>query len=960
MTDIILPGFFFLIGICVYAGINHLSVAIQQPINYTHLIFSGLCLLMVPFAITNAQIQHATNMDDFISLLRWNLAFAFLFFVLFPWVIALHTGKRPLPFLIGLNLFFVLMFVVNLFLPYTIQYDRLNDIHMIHLPWGELVTLGDGYPGTWTYIAITGILILFGYALFALGQQYKRERRRSDLCMILAIAVFLLGSTEGILVRVSVFEFIEFGPFSFLILVIVMSAALYHETRQKLYISEQRFRSLVEQSPFSVQMLTPDGSTQLVNPAWKKLWGMQREDLEHYNILHDRQLDQKGVMQHIREGFAGKATDIPPIVYNPSDNPTVSGPKRDRWIRAYIYPIKDNAGSIRDVVLMHEDVTDKKRVEDAIRHIAAGVSAETSEGFFQQLVQNLAKLFDADYAFIGAVDDKNAQRVNTISVCADGQIAPNMSYPLAGTPCANVMNQGTCAYPREVQHLFPEDRMLAEMKVEGYIGTPLNDIRGKPIGLIVVLDRKPLEHIEQVREILEIFASRAAAELQRLHAEEHIRHMAYTDYLTGLASRAYLHERLTDALLHCRVSGEIGAVLLIDLDHFKTINDALSHDVGDEVLRSVGRRLNDVTGEHVLAARLGGDEFVALVNTGTSNLQQAEKIAQTLSQRIADKLLNPIIVGERAFTVGASIGIVLFPENSETELDILRHAEMALYHAKSQGRGNAQFYLPALQAAASTRLQLEEGLRRVIVNNELELHFQPQISASGVFVGAEALLRWHHPEMGDIPPGTFIPVAEETGLIHPIGRWVLDQACKSLSSWLQNGISFTGHLSINVCPWQFIRPDFVSQVRECIDKHHIEPSHLMLEITETALLYDLETTREKLRTLRSLGLRISLDDFGTGYSSLAYLKDLPLDQIKIDRTFISELDNTQKHPLVETMISIGRHMRLDVVAEGVETEFQHEILLQLGCVNFQGYLFSRPLPEKNFLDWISEENSASA
>ena len=284
---------------------------------------------------------------------------------------------------------------------------------------------------------------------------------------------------------------------------------------------------------------------------------------------------------------------------------------------------------------------------------------------------------------------------------------------------------------------------------------------------------------------------------------------------------------------------------------------------------------------------------------------------------------------------------------------------MALYRAKNRGRGNTQFYLPDLLAAATSRLHLEEGLRHVINNDELKLHFQPQLDADGKMIGAEALLRWRHPEMGDIPPATFIPVAEETGLIHTIGRWVLDQACSSLNAWTQAGLPFRGHLSINVCPWQFVRPDFVTQIQECINYHQVDPRRLMLELTETALLYDLEDTIAKLKSLRDLGLQISMDDFGTGYSSLAYLKDLPLDQIKIDRAFVSELKDTDKHPLVETMIAIGQHMHLAVIAEGVETEMQRQVLVELGCANFQGFLFSVPLPESEFSEWLVRNGAAT-
>jgi diguanylate cyclase (GGDEF)-like protein len=403
-----------------------------------------------------------------------------------------------------------------------------------------------------------------------------------------------------------------------------------------------------------------------------------------------------------------------------------------------------------------------------------------------------------------------------------------------------------------------------------------------------------------------------------------------------------------------RRSGTRGALVLIDLDHFKTINDALSHDVGDDVLRAVGHRLDEVGGGHALVARLGGDEFAVLMDIGSADMPMAEHMAQELAQKIMNKLVSPILLGERALSIGASIGVVLFPENGETELDILRHAEMALYRAKGLGRGNIQFYAASMQAAATTRLQLEEGLRRVIANDELALYFQPQLDAGGRMIGAEVLLRWRHPELGDIPPATFIPVAEETGLIHSIGGWVFDRACGQLSTWLKTGIPFIGHLSINVCPWQFARPDFVQLVSECIARHRIDPGVLMLELTETALLYDLEGTVGKLETLRALGLHVSLDDFGTGYSSLAYLKDLPLDQIKIDKAFVGELDRSKEPTLVATMIAIGQHMRLEIIAEGVETKLQHDILLELGCEGFQGFLFCRPLPEREFLQWLSE------
>ncbi|MBI5460668.1 MAG: EAL domain-containing protein [Gammaproteobacteria bacterium] len=954
MDSAFVTSLLVLSGVCAYAAVRHFSVAWHRPGNLTHRLFAGMCLTAVLFGVSHVQVYRATTLVEFVVALKWNISFIVLTFMLFPWFIAEFTGLRPRRWLVASNMLFAALFLINLFQPYSLQFAELSGLEALRLPWGETIAHPVGRTGAGFGIGSLLVLTNIGFALYALGVIYRRNRARTILAMLLAVGVYLVTAIEGVLARASMIDFVPLGPFGFLAMVIVMSALLDHETGQRLRDSERRFRSLVEQSPFSIQVLSPAGLTRQVNAAWEKLWGVRADSLGDYNILHDRQLRDKGVMPYIEEAFSGKSVELPPIIYNPADNPVVRGPVRDRWVRAYIYPIKDEVGGIRDVILMHEDVTGKKRVEDAIRLIAAGVSAATGERFFQQLVQSLAQLFDADYAFIGTVDGRDAQRIDTLTVWAHGQTAPNISYALADTPCATVMGQGTCAYPHGVQQLFPKDRLLVEMGAEGYIGTPLFDARGEPLGLLVVLDGKPLVHIEQVWEILEIFAARAGAELARLRAEAHIRRMAYRDYLTDLANRAQLHERLTEVLGQARRSRTCGALLLIDLDHFKTINDALSHDVGDDVLRAVGHRLDEVVGGRALVARPGGDEFAVLMELGSVDIPTAERVAHELAQKIMDKLSSPILLGERAFSIGASIGVVLFPANGESELDILRHAEMALYRAKGLGRGNIQFYVPSLQTAAATRLQLEEGLRRVIANDELALYFQPQLDAGGRMIGAEALLRWRHPELGDIPPDTFIPVAEETGLIHSIGRWVFDRACSQLNAWLRAGVPFSGHLSINVCPWQFARPDFVQMVSECIARHQIDPDLLMLELTETALLYDLEGTVRKLETLRALGLHVSLDDFGTGYSSLAYLKDLPLDQIKIDKTFIGELDRSKDHSLVETMIAIGRHMHLAIIAEGVESAAQHDILLGLGCEGFQGFLFCRPLPEEEFLAWLSE------
>lgn len=947
MTEIVIPGLYLLSGICAYAAVNHLSICSQRPVNRVHLLFGILCLLMILFALTHVTGYRAMRVEDYIPALKWGLAYVALFFMLFPWFIAEYTGVRPLPLLITFNIVLAVLFVANLMLPYSLQYQEMHGLTRMHLPWGEALTLPLGSNGAWFVLASVAVLSAFGFAFYALGALYRRGRKNTSLIMILAIALFMASAAEGILVRASVINFIPLGVFGYLAMIIVMSLVLSYEARQ----SGARLQSVLDFIPAVVYLKDPAGRYLMINRHYEDqfhisnaaIYGKTDSDFFPKAQADVMRVNDQRVLatRHALEEEEVADRDGKPRVY-----------------LSIKFPLFHSDNTPYAVCGISTDITNRKRTETVIRDIAAGVSDETGIQFFHQIVQSLAKVFDADYAFIAVLDEHNKEQVNTLAVCAHGQIVDNISYSLRDTPCSNVMGQHTCAYPRDVQLLFPKDHLLTEMGVSGYIGAPLFDSKGEALGILVVLDSKPLQDIDNTKDILEIFAARAGAEMERNRANAQIRRMAYQDYLTGLASRALCHEQLAETLGRVRQSGQIGAILMLDLDHFKTINNALSHDVGDEVLKMIARRLLELAGEQNFVARLGGDDFVMLSKTGFANGAEAEKYTRELAERTMKALANPLIMGERILSVGASIGAVLFPSNGENELDILRHAEMALYQAKNLGRNNIQFYLPSLQAVAESRLKLEDGLRGAIDDNELELYFQPQLNAGGQIIGAEVLLRWHHPEMGDIPPSTFIPVAEDTGLIHEIGKWVFDQAGVKLSAWLKADVPFSGHLSINVCAWQFARPDFVQLVHETMSAHKISAERLMLEVTESALLYNIDETIAKLEALRSLGLKISLDDFGTGYSSLTYLKVLPLDELKIDISFIRELDETQEHPLVETIIAIGRHMKLDVIAEGVENKIQRDILKKLGCENYQGYFFSKPLPEKEFLEWLRSDKTS--
>lgn len=443
---------------------------------------------------------------------------------------------------------------------------------------------------------------------------------------------------------------------------------------------------------------------------------------------------------------------------------------------------------------------------------------------------------------------------------------------------------------------------------------------------------------------------------ERKQAEAKIEHQAYHDGLTNLPNRNLLLDRLELALNRSRRHGYEGALLLIDLDRFKTINDSLGHSVGDQLLCEVSERLTSILPEEDMVARIGGDEFVVLLMDVGSDTQAAAIKTQGIAEKIRHQLSLPICIRDHELYITPSIGITLFPIQQEDADAVLKHGDTAMYHAKSSGRNAIRFFLPGMQAEADERLGLEKDLRLAIAHNQLKLFFQPQIDATGAVCGAEGLLRWEHPEHGLITPDRFIPVAEETGLILPIGDWVLRTACRLIARWSDSELAGSlGHIAVNVSPWQFRQPDFPRQVERILASTGADPGRLGLELTEGVVIDNVADTVEKMASLKLLGVKISVDDFGTGYSSLAYLKKLPLDILKIDRSFVEEVTEDESNAaIVETIIAIADHLGLEVIAEGVETQGQWAFLQAKGCGQYQGYYFSKPLPIEQFEAYVVE------
>jgi diguanylate cyclase (GGDEF)-like protein/PAS domain S-box-containing protein len=436
---------------------------------------------------------------------------------------------------------------------------------------------------------------------------------------------------------------------------------------------------------------------------------------------------------------------------------------------------------------------------------------------------------------------------------------------------------------------------------------------------------------------------------QDKEAEAEIHRLAYYDPLTQLPNRRLLHDRLGQAFASSSRSKRYGAVLFLDLDNFKTLNDTLGHDVGDLMLIEVAKRLNSTVREGDTISRLGGDEFVLLLEDLSDDANEAVIQAGLIGDKVQEIIATPYLLGDIEFHCTTSIGVSLFFSHDESIDDLLKHADLAMYQAKKDGRNGLRFFDPAMQSALEKYSALESNLRHALQRQQLSLYYQMQVSSTRRVIGAEALLRWAHPEQGLVAPDQFVTLAEETGLIVPIGLWVLQAACAQIREWADNPATSELQLAINVSPRQFRQPDFVEQVQQAINTNCINPARLKIELTEGLVLDNVNDTIAKMHALKACGVSFSLDDFGTGYSSLSYLKQLPLDQLKIDRSFVRDIvSDPNDAAIVQAIITLGKTFGLHVMAEGVETTEQHEFLEQHDCHFFQGYLFGKPVPIDEF------------
>jgi diguanylate cyclase (GGDEF)-like protein/PAS domain S-box-containing protein len=668
--------------------------------------------------------------------------------------------------------------------------------------------------------------------------------------------------------------------------------------------SEERYRLLLSHSPVGIfhydtnLVITycNDSFAELLHNSIERIVGMDMKLLKSQDILP--------ALRKPMEGETG--------YYEGHYNATFSN--ASVWIAMTAAPSRDDKGRIVGGIAIAQDITRRRQSDDELR--IAATAFESQEGML--ITDANGTILRVNSAFSGItgytaeeIIGRNPSLLSSGRQSADFYAAMWENINNAGTWEGEIWNR------RKNGEIYPEYLTITAVKdangiVTNYVST-FNDIT----------------------------ASRAAA--------EEIKHLAFYDPLTGLPNRRLLMDRLNQALAFSTRHDRQGALLFIDLDNFKTLNDTLGHDIGDLLLQQVATRLTTCVREGDTVARLGGDEFVIMLEDLNEQTQNAAAQTETVGEKILATLNQPYQLATYEYHNSPSIGATLFHGHQKSMDELMKQADIAMYQSKKAGRNTLRFFDPKMQETINSRVALEGQLHKALEHRQFQLYYQIQMDNARRPVGAEALIRWIHPEHGMVSPAQFIPLAEETGVILPIGKWVLETACAQLKAWEKNTLTRDLVLAVNVSARQFRQVDFVAQVQAVLQHHAVNPKLLKLELTESLLLENIEDTIATMNTLKAIGVQFSLDDFGTGYSSLQYLKRLPLDQLKIDQSFVRDIaSDCSDKAIVRTIISMAHSLGLDVIAEGVETEEQLQLLQDKNCTHNQGYLFSKPVPIEQF------------
>ncbi len=696
-------------------------------------------------------------------------------------------------------------------------------------------------------------------------------------------------------------------------------------SEQALYLARERYFDLYELAPVGYCTVSEFGMVLQANLSAAKLLGCERSMLLKRRISQFIYSADQDLFYRLRRALLDNAESqtVELRLVNSVGNPL--------WVQLTataadgdLVPSERRNSRRRVLRIVMSDISKRKLVEQAL---------EDSREALHQSAQHTQTVLD-----------NVGDAVITINVIGQIETFNKAACRMFGYADREMLG-------RNVKQLMPEPhRSQHNQYLETYLATNNTSVIGTPRDLEACRKDGSVFPIRLTVSEVDSGGRRTFIGLisditQEKHQLDEVHRLAFYDPLTGLPNRRLLMDRLKQALVTSARSGAHGSLMFLDLDHFKQLNDSLGHDVGDLLLVQVAERIQTCVRECDSLARLGGDEFVILLEGLHSEAAEAAAEAEEIANKVLAVLREPYRLGNHDYASTPSIGIVLFLDGLDSIEVLLKRADVAMYQAKSAGRNAARFFDPAMQAAAFAHAELEKELRQGLIAHEFVLHYQIQVGGDGQTTGAEALVRWNHPRLGLAQPSQFIPLAEETGMILPLGQWVLEAACAQLLAWSQQPATAHWTLAVNVSACQFAKPDFVATVAATLAHSGVQPHQLKLELTESTLVGDVADVVTKMEALRAFGVGLSLDDFGTGFSSLSQLKRLPLEQLKIDQSFVRDvLTNPSDAMIARTILALGHNLGLTVIAEGVETAGQHEALAGMGCDAFQGFYFSRPVP----------------